>query len=66
MKVTLEFDSIEDEKELEITMNAFKWYSVVREMDQRLRSMHKYGGIEYAEEIREIMREIIDENGVEL
>ena len=66
MKVTLEFDSVEDAEELEITMNAYKWYSVVCKMYQRLRSMHKYEGIEHAEEIREILREIIDENGVNL
>jgi len=66
MKVTLEFDSVEDAEELEITMNAYKWYSVVCKMDQRLRSMHKYEGIEHAEEIREKLREIIYENGVKL
>ena len=66
MKVTLEFDSVEDAEELEITMNASKWYSVVHEMDQKLRAMHKYEGIEHAEEIREMLREIIYENGVKL
>ena len=66
MKVTLEFDSIEDAEELEIAMNAYEWYSVVCKIDQRLRSMHKYEGIEHAEEIREKLREIIYENGVKL
>lgn len=66
MKVTLEFDFIEDAEELEITINASKWYSVVHEMDQKLRSMHKHEGIEHAEKIREILREIIYENGVKL
>ena len=66
MKVTLEFNSIEDAEELEIAMNAYEWYSVVCKMDQRLRSMHKYEGIGYAEEIRKILAEIIYENGVKL
>ena len=66
MKVIFEFDSVEDAEDLEITINASKWYSVVHEMDQKLRSMHKYEGIEHAEEIREILREIIYENGVKL
>ena len=66
MKVTLEFDSIEDAEELEMTMNASKWYSVVHEMDQKLRAMHKYEGIEHAEEIREILHEIMHQNEVDL
>jgi hypothetical protein len=66
MKVIFEFDSIEEAAELDIAFNASKWYSVVHEMDQRLRAMAKYEGSTHAEEIREILREIIYENGVKL
>jgi uncharacterized protein YjgD (DUF1641 family) len=66
MKVTLEFDSVEDAEELEMIMNASKWYSIVHELDQRLRAMSKYKDLAHAEKTREMLREIIYENGVKL
>lgn len=63
-KVTIEFDSVEDAEELKITMNAVKWYSVVHELDQKLRSMYKYENLEYAHGVREILHEIMNQNEV--
>ena len=67
-KVTIEFDSVEDAEELKITMNAVKWYSVVHELDQQLRSMAKYEGFEYeyASDVREMLHEIMNQNEVTL
>lgn len=65
-KVTIEFDSVEDAEELKITMNAVKWYSVVHELDQQLRSMHKYNDLECAQDVREILHEIMNQNEVTL
>ena len=65
-KVTIEFDSVEEAEELKIAMDAAQWYSVVYDLDQELRSMHKYGGLEYAQDVREILRRIMNQNGVSL
>lgn len=65
-KVTIEFDSVEDAEELKITMNAVQWYSVVHELDQELRSMVKYKNLEYAQEIRDKLYEIMNQNEVSL
>ena len=65
-KVTIEFDSVEDAEELRITMNAVGWYSVVHELDQKLRSMAKYEDLKYAQDVREILHEIMNQNEVSL
>ena len=65
-KVTIEFDSVEDAEELRITMNAVGWYAVVHELDQKLRSMYKYEDLEYAQDVREILHEIMNQNEVSL
>ena len=65
-KVTIEFDSVEDAEELRITMNAVGWYAVVHELDQKLRSMYKHEGLEYAQDVREILHEIMNQNEVSL
>lgn len=63
-KVTIEFDSVEDAEELRITMNAVGWYAVVHELDQKLRSMAKHEDLEYAQDIREMLHEIMEQNEV--
>ena len=65
-KVTIEFDSVEDAEELRITMNAVGWYAVVHELDQKLRSMAKHEGFEYASDVREMLHEIMHQKEVSL
>lgn len=67
-KITIEFDSVVDAEELKITMNAVGWYAVVHELDQNLRSKAIYEGseYEYASDVREILHEIMNQNGVSL
>lgn len=74
MKATLEFNLPEDHDDFELATKGGKWYSVVWDMDQWLRSQYKYmPDGEYSEdkynayyEARQKLNEIINENGVSL
>jgi len=74
MKATLEFNIPEDQDDFELATKGGKWYSVVWEMDQWLRTQYKYmPDAEYSEdkynayyEARLKLNEIINENGVNL
>ena len=68
-KVTIEFDSIEDNEELTLYINGMKWYSLAWELDQYMRSRLKYS--ELSEEVykelddaREKLHEIMREEGL--
>lgn len=68
-KVTIEFDSIEDNDELTMCINGIKWYSLAWEIDQYIRSRLKYS--ELSEEVykelddtREKLHEIMREEGL--
>jgi hypothetical protein len=41
-KVILEFDSTEDQSEINFALNGYKWYLAVWDMDQYLREQIKY------------------------
>jgi hypothetical protein len=41
-KVTIEFDSIEDQHELDVCINGGKWYTLAWELDQYLRGRLKH------------------------
>ena len=71
-KVTIEYDAVEEAYELELALNAWKWKAALRDLDQKLRSTVKYGsGLkpstsdasqgeqEFAEQCRELIREIL-------
>jgi len=74
MKAILEFNLPEDQDNFELATKGGKWYSVVWEMDQWLRTQYKYmPDAEYSEdkynayyEARLKLNEIINENGVNL
>ena len=78
-KIILEFDSIEDAEEARNALNGTKWKMSMWDLDQELRNTTKYGKgiidplkdaseieIEVADRIREIIREILIENGLNL
>ena len=74
MKATLEFNIPEDQDDFELATKGGKWYSIVWEMDQWLRTQYKYmPDEEYSEdrynayvEAREKLFELMKENGVNL
>ena len=61
MKVTLEFDLPEMREEYDDTINGGKWHSIVNDMDNYLRNLMKYEGIEEIKvfEVREKLNELI-------
>ena len=42
-KIILEFDSVEESHEARVALDAMKWYAAVWDLDQKLRSIVKYG-----------------------
>jgi hypothetical protein len=42
-RVTIEFDRIEEADELRTALDGFKYKMLLWELDQKLRSVHKYG-----------------------
>jgi hypothetical protein len=76
-KVILEFDSIEEQTEIQDAINGYKWKLAIYDLDQELRKTTKYGSsilkpnseaseeeVEIAEKYREKIREIINEYGL--
>jgi hypothetical protein len=42
-KVTIEFDRVEEADELRMALDGWKYRMFIWELDQKLRSIHKYG-----------------------
>ncbi len=65
-KITIEFDSVEENEDALNAMNANKWKNSFWELDQYYRSIYKYSEkgeeIETAEQVREKIREILNDN----
>lgn len=78
MKAILEFDLPEDEEDYRIAIDGYKWYLVVHEVDQWIRSILHYNsasGVDLEslntpamalEKVREILREEVMHNGLKL
>ena len=74
MKAILEFNLPEDQDDFELATKGGKWYSVVWDMDQWLRTQYKYmPDAEYSEdkynayyEARQKLTSIMYDNGVNL
>ena len=67
-KVTLEFDSIEDQDDIKYALYGWKYALVIDELDQYYRSIYKYSDIgseiENAEQVRNKIREMMHDNGL--
>jgi hypothetical protein len=72
-KVTIEFDRVEEAEELRTALDGHKYKSVIWELDQKLRSVCKYGTaiegnkeaieevINTCENLRDVIRELLQE-----
>jgi hypothetical protein len=67
-KVTLEFDSLEDQDDIKYALYGWKYAFVIDELDQYYRGIYKYSEIgseiEMAELVRAKIREIMHDNGL--
>lgn len=71
MKITLEFESIEESDDARVALDGYKWKMAMWDLDQLLRSTTKYGSFErreatseeqdMAQKLRDAMREILNE-----
>lgn len=74
MKVTIEFDGIEEQEELQSAIDGTKWKALVWDIDQELRKVVKYGSsiidpskpasldeVEIADKLREGIRELAND-----
>ena len=79
MKVTLEFDGEEEQEDLQLALNGYKWKLAIWDLDQHLRETTKYGRSilsnngestemerEVAEKLREFIRETLTEYNLNL
>jgi len=76
MKITLEFDSIEEQDDARVALDGYKWKMAMFELDQLLRSVAKHGSFERREatseeqdmayKIRDAMRDILNEHNLNL
>ena len=74
-KVTLEFDSVEEQDEIREALDGYKWKLVVWEIDQELRKVMKYDvsllkpgetpsedEYSFADRFRELLRDIVSDH----
>jgi hypothetical protein len=79
MKVTIEFDGNEEQEEIQVALDGYKWKQSMWELDQELRKTIKYGEsfllhseiaseqeILIAEGIRKYLREILSNYNLNL
>jgi hypothetical protein len=78
-KVILEFDSVEEQDEVKTALDGYKWKLAMWDLDQKLRSITKYGvsittpntsatGVEQdvADKLREKIRSILNSHNLNL
>jgi hypothetical protein len=68
-KVTIEFDSIEEQHEMDVCINGGKWYTLAWQLDQYLRGRLKYEPMsdkeyEVLQQMRDKLHELRSENGL--
>jgi hypothetical protein len=75
-KVTIEFDPTEEAEELRNALDGYKYKNLIYELDNKLRSVYKYGNalkgigeatkaeMETCGNIRDIIREMLQENNL--
>ena len=75
-KIILEFDSIEEQSDVRVALDGYKWKNAMWELDQLLRSTTKYAVFEkreataaeqdMADKVREAIRDILNEHNLNL
>jgi hypothetical protein len=77
-KIILEFDSFEEKEDAQNALNGWKYKALLWELDQKLRSVHKYGGSldkagEATEEerdicyrVRDVIRQMLRESNLDI
>ena len=75
-KIILEFDSVEEQSDVRVALDGYKWKNAMWELDQLLRSTTKYAVFEkreataaeqdMADKLRDAIREILDEHNLNL
>ncbi len=70
-KVTIEFNTIDEQHELELCINASKWYSIVSDYSEYLRTKIKYGELsddayKVIKEAREKLHELLNDEGLKI
>jgi hypothetical protein len=75
-KIILEFDSVEEQSDVRVALDGYKWKNAMWELDQLLRTATKYGSFEkreataaeqdMADKVREAIRDILDEHNLNL
>ena len=77
-KIILEFDSIEEQNDARTALDGWKWKMLVWDLDQKLRSTHKYGQsfdsnteasseeMDVCYRLRDYIRESLSESGLNL
>jgi hypothetical protein len=79
MKVTIEYDGNEEQQEIQVALDGYKWKNAMWELDQELRKVTKYGSsllphvtlaskqeIVVAEAVREYLRHILNNYNLNL
>ena len=79
MKVTIEYDGNEEQEEIQVALDGYKWRNAMWELDQELRKVTKYGSslnphvtlaseqeMEIAEAVRRTIRKILDDYNLNL
>lgn len=79
MKVTIEYDGNEEQDELQVALDGYKWKNAMWELDQRLRKITKYQvsvlpdiesataqEIDVAYALRDTIRDILNESNLSL
>jgi len=79
MKITIEFDGVEEQDDVRTALDGYKWKSAMWNFDQLLRSTTKYdvsilkhneqaseAEYEVAEKLREEIRRILEEHNLSL
>jgi hypothetical protein len=79
MKVTLEFDGEEEQEEIQLALDGYKWKNAMWELDQELRKTTKHQvsiisfndnaseqEMEIAEAVRRTIRKILDDYNLNL
>jgi hypothetical protein len=70
-KVTIEFNTIDEQHELELCINASKWFNIVWDYSEYLRTKLKYDELsddayKAIEEAREKLHELLNDEGLKI